>query len=453
MLTRNLYASLVEWRKSAQRKPLILRGARQVGKTHLLTQLGEKEYKNYIYLNFEKDPALKDFFVGRIDPKKILQNIAIYSEQKIQPETTLVILDEIQACPEALKSLKYFNEESNEFHVATAGSLLGVKIGQSAAFPVGKVNFMDLYPLTFFEFLSGVGASSLRDYLESISECAPLASPFHSRFTELLKLYFFIGGMPEAIVTYTRSQNLAEVRKVQKEILTGYENDFSKYSSPSNALKIAKIWDSIPLQLARDNKKFKYSDLNRSARAREYSEALKWLSDAGLVLICNRLETPQLPLDAHIEDESFKLYMIDCGLLGAKLNASQRTVVLGNELFQTYKGAYTENFVAQELIGSGLPKIYYWTSGNTAEVDFIVSYKEDVFPLEVKSGTNGNSPSLAQYAKKYKPKTVSIATLRNLLRTGNHVNFPLYAVSLFPKLVAPNDEPEQLEFLITRSKE
>ena len=445
MMNRDIYSHLLKWKSSKNRKPLILKGARQVGKTHILNHFGKTEYINVVYFNFEKDPNLGDFFEAKIDTSKILEKLAIYSEKKINRETTLVIFDEIQACPNAIKSLKYFNEENNDYHLAAAGSLLGVKLGRTA-FPVGKVNFLTLFPLTFLEFLDGTGSKRLRTYLENLTECEPIEQAFHERLLDELRLYFFIGGMPEAIVTYLEKHDLKDVRKVQNDILTGYESDFSKHvDSAADAHKIAALWASVPGQLARENKKFKYSEIVKKARSRDYTNSLKWLSDAGLIIQAHKITTAQLPLSAYKVEDSFKIYFLDTGLLGAKLKLSAKTIIQGETLFEQFSGAYTENYVAQELIGKGFSDVCYWASPNEAEVDFVVSFAEKIYPLEVKAGGNGKAKSLRVYAAKFKPPAISIATIRNLKRDDDHCNFPLYAINRFPDLVAPKgDMAEQL---------
>ncbi len=432
MLKRDVYSDLLGWKSSPMRKPLILKGARQVGKTHILSEFGKSEYENVAYFNFERDPLLASFFDGNVNPEKIIKNLSIYSELKISPTATLIIFDEIQAAPLALKSLKYFNEEANEYHLAAAGSLLGVKLGEGAAFPVGKVNFLNLYPLSFLEFLSGVSAEGLQNYLLNLKECEPLPEAFHEQLIENLRLYFFIGGLPEAVVTYKITGDLRDVRQVQNDILTGYESDFSKHAPPADAQKIASAWDSVSIQLARENKKFKYSEIDQTARSREYSHSLKWLADAGLITRVHRITTAKLPLEAFKDESSFKIYFFDTGLLAAKLKLSPKTIVKGSELFEQFSGAFAENYVAQQLVANGFSDLYYWSSNNQAEVDFIMSYNEEIYPLEVKAGLTAKAKSLRVYAEKFKPPIVSMATLRNLKKDGDHCNFPLYAISRFP---------------------
>lgn len=426
----------MEWKDSSRRKPLILRGARQVGKTHLIVEFGKQEFENIAHFNFEKTPALNELFQGTIHPPSILEKLSLYAEKKIVPGKTLVFFDEVQASPAALTSLKYFNEERNDLHLVAAGSLLGIKIGNSAPFPVGKVNFLDLHPFSFLEFLDGIGKSGLRSHLESIQEFSAIEAPFHEALTEALRMYFFVGGMPEAIVEYQRTRDHATVREVQLELLRGYENDFAKYASASDALKIQAIWDSASLQLAKERKKFKFSEVHKNARARDYETALSWLVDAGLVRLSKRISAPALPLAAQVREGMFKTYLLDTGLLGAKLNLAPRTVVDGYTLFSQFNGAFTENFVAQELAAYGRAPLFYWSSPSDAEVDFIVPHDDEILPLEVKAGLNARLNSLRSYAQKYGTQPLCVASMRNLRMDGNVHNFPLYALCLFPRLIA-----------------
>ncbi|MBI4925619.1 MAG: ATP-binding protein [Bdellovibrio sp.] len=431
MINRDLYRKLLEWKKSERRKPLILRGARQVGKTHLLKQFAESQYSSFVYLNFENDPALEDFFQGKLEPKKMIDKLSIYFEKKILPQETLLFFDEIQACPNALKSLKYFHEEANEFHLVSAGSLLGVKLGRSSPFPVGKVNFFDLYPLHFCEFLEAMGHKQLREYLDFKKDFLALENPFHEKLLELLKQYYFVGGMPEAVVSFQKNQDFNEVRNIQNEILLGYQNDFSKYTTPLIAIKISGIWNSIPSQLARENKKFKFSEIKKSARSREYQEALQWLIDSGLVNPSYKINKMELPLSGFRELEHFKIYFLDTGLLSAVLGLNAKTILKRSEVFLQYKGAFTENFVAQELKTFLQKELYYWSHENQAEVDFIVSREEKILPLEIKAGTQVKSKSLFKLQKKFQLPRVYISSLLNFKESERVSYLPLYAVKKF----------------------
>jgi predicted AAA+ superfamily ATPase len=438
-MKRDFYTKLLEWKQSEDRKPLILKGTRQVGKTYILKEFGKNEYTNTAYFNFEEDPTLKDFFIGRLQPERIIEKLSIYYETKILPHKTLIIFDEIQNSPQALTALKYFFENANDYHVAAAGSLLGLKLGHASPFPVGMVNFLYLYPLSFGEYLEAVGKSKLRQFLDSKEDFEPLPPPFHDELIDHLKMYYFVGGMPEAVKQYVKDKDVKKVRRIQNNIITAYLQDFSKYSTKTEAIRITNTWNVVPTQLAKENKKFKYSEISRNARARDYHDAIQWLVDAGLVYKCFAVKTPKLPLSGYKEDNIFKLYLLDTGLLGAMLNLSARTIVEGNRLFSGYNGAFTENYVAQELIASPLfedlhlKELYYWTRNSTAEVDFIVHFRDALYPLEVKAGASRGKTSLTVYGEKYSPPFLSRATTMNFRKDKNLCNYPLYGVSYFPK--------------------
>lgn len=429
-MKRDLYQELLAWKASKNRKPVILRGARQVGKTYLLKLFGQKEYANYTYLNFEADPKLGDFFVGALKPSTILENISIYLDQDIQPENSLLIFDEVQESPGALNSLKYFQEQANQFHIAAAGSLLGVKLVNTKGFPVGKVNFLDLHPLTFFEFLTAVGKEKQRDFLTQIKNFKEVPEPIHQELVGLLKKYMFIGGMPEVVSEYVESNDFALVRKIHKEILDAYVLDFAKHAPTEQLMKITQIWESIPSQLAKENKKFIFSALQKSARGREYETAIQWLADAGLIYKSYNISTPKLPLSGFANKNAFKIFLLDVGLLSAMSNIPAKSIVDDDKLFSEFNGAFTENFVAQELVGNNF-QLYYWTSEGNAEVDFVLEYDMTIFPLEVKAGMSRKKKSLLAYADKYQPKWLLRACLMNLRKDGNISNFPLYMISRF----------------------
>lgn len=436
-MEREIYQKLLLWKESASRKPLVLRGARQVGKTYILDEFAKREYPDFVYINFDHEPHFSSFFQENLDPKRIIKELNIYFKKKIQPGATLIIFDEIQECPQALGSLKYFCEMSNEYHVAAAGSLLGVKL--SKGFPVGKVNFLDLAPMNFFEFLHAIGEDSLRLMLTELEFPKAISEIFHNKLTTLLKHYFIVGGMPEAVATYLKTESLDEVRKVQKEILDAYVLDFAKHAPKDDVMKIMAVWDSIPNQLAKENKKFIFSAICKSARARGYETSIQWLKSAGLIIKANALSTPKLPLDAYADKQAFKLFMLDVGLLGAMSRLDPRVILDEERLFQEFKGSLTENFVAIELHDKHFDTLYYWTSEGIAEVDFIVSYEQRIFPLEVKAGFSKRKKSLLVYAEKFSNEenaspVLSRASLRNFAFDGNIVNFPLYAITCFPRL-------------------
>jgi predicted AAA+ superfamily ATPase len=434
-MKRDFYKKLLQWKESDLRKPLVLRGARQVGKTYLLNAFVQ-EYENHIYLNFDEEPQFASFFTPNLDPERIIKELSIYFKRPIWPGKTLIVFDEIQECPEALNSLKYFCEKKNEYHVATAGSLLGVKL--SKGFPVGKVNFLDLAPLSFFEFLDALGESTLRKLLEELEKPKAISEIFHEKFLKLLKYYFIIGGMPEAVATYLKTENLDDVRKVQNEILDAYTLDFAKHAPEEEVMKIMAIWESIPRQLAKENKKFIFSAVRESARAKNYETAIQWLKDAGLILKSNHIITPKLPLDAYADKRAFKVFLLDVGLLGAMSKLDPRIILDGNQLFEEFKGSLTENYVATELHDQHFDSLYYWASEGIAEVDFVISTEQLIFPLEVKAGVSKQKKSLLVYGQKFSqlenpPPVLSRTTLRNFAFEAAIINYPLYAISLFPR--------------------
>jgi len=424
-MKRDIYQKLLAWKASKNRKPLILKGGRQVGKTFLLKMFGRQEYQAWLYLNFEEDPALAGLFSEKLTPSVILGNLTAYFEQDIHPAKTLLIFDEIQECPSALNSLKYFQEQANEYHIVSAGSLLGIKLKRSKGFPVGKVDFLDLYPLSFFEFLDAIDKSKLREFLMNNKTLEPFALPLHEELNSLLKKYLYIGGMPEAVKRYADTDNLLEIKSVQKAILDAYELDFAKHAPKEQIMKITKVWQSIPSQLARENKKFKFSDIQKGARSREYETAIQWLLDAGLIYKCCNISTPKLPLSGYCDKDIFKIYLLDVGLLAAMSNISPRTVVEDRGLFSEFYGAFTENFVAQSLSAQN-QKLYYWTSSGIAEVDFVIEHDMHAYPLEVKSGTTHKNKSLTVFNEKYKPNLALRTTLLNLKKDSNILNIPLY---------------------------
>ena len=428
-MKRDIYSQLESWRHSPRRKPLVLNGARQVGKTYALQHFGKTYFKNMVYLNFEKDPKLAEYFEGSLDPKQILKFLGLHTGSTIDPGNTLLVFDEVQACPRALNSLKYFCEEANEYHIAAAGSLLGVKVSQEEGFPVGKVNFYHLYPLSFFEFLSATNNDQLRHFLEENKTITPFPLPLHEKLILLLKYYFFIGGMPEAVSEYIKHDNFLYVRDVQMEILSAYERDFAKHAPPNEVMKITTVWNQIHRQLAKENKKFIFSSIRKSARGRDYEVAIQWLVDAGLLYKSHLVETPKFPLSAYADGDAFKIFLVDIGLLGCQSGLSPRTIIEGNLLFTEFKGALTENFVAQELIVSRQRKLYYWTSAGTAEIDFLLETDHEIYPLEVKAGESQKKKSLLVYGQKYEPSHLYRTTLMNLKADDKIVNYPLYLIN------------------------
>jgi uncharacterized protein len=432
-MKRNLYSALLNWKTAPTRKPLILRGARQVGKTHLLKTFGAQEYTTSLYLNFEADPRLSQFFVDTLKPVSILEKISVYLNQEIHPENTLLIFDEIQECPAALNSLKYFQEEASQYHIVAAGSLLGVKLANTKGFPVGKVNFLDLHPLDFFEFLEAIGKNKLREFLSAITAFEPLPEPIHQDLLILLKKYMFVGGMPEAVFQYSQTNNLLSIQKIQQEILDAYLLDFAKHAPKEELMKITQVWTSIPEQLAKENKKFVFSALRKSARGRSYETAIQWLADAGLIHQSFNISVPKLPLAGYRSKNAFKVFLLDVGLLSMMSHIPPALVLEDRALFTEFHGAFTENFVAQALATIGYP-LYYWTSEGIAEVDFVIQRDLDILPLEVKAGTSRKKKSLLVYGNKYNPVVLLRASSMNLRKDGNVCNIPLYLISQLMKI-------------------
>jgi len=435
-MEREFYQKLLKWKESKLRKPLVLRGVRQVGKTYILNEFARREYADYVYINFDENPRFASFFEEDLDPERIIKEFNIYFKKTIQPGSTLIILDEVQECPQALACLKYFCEKKNEFHLAAAGSLLGVKL--TKGFPVGKVNFLDLAPLNFFEFLHATKESELVSMLEDMQQPKALPEIFHNKLVTLLKYYFIIGGMPEAVATYLKTDNFEKVREVQKEILDAYVLDFAKHAPKDAVIKIMAVWDSIPNQLAKENKKFIFSAIRKSARAREFEASIQWLKSAGLIIKANHISTPKLPLDAYADKQAFKIFLLDVGLLGAMSKLDPRVILEGEQLFQEFKGSLTENYVAVELHDKHFDGLYYWTSEGVAEVDFVISTQQHIFPLEVKAGFSKKKKSLLVYDEKFSkeenpPLVLSRASIRNFAFDGKVINYPLYAICLFPR--------------------
>jgi uncharacterized protein len=429
-MKRSAYKLLIDWKKSENRKPLLVQGARQVGKTFLINEFGKKNYSHFISLNFEQDKKLQSLFEKSLAPESIINNISLYIGKQIIPDDTLLFFDEIQAAPLVLTSLKYFYEHTPEFHIIAAGSLLGVSVGKDNSFPVGKVNFTNLYPMTFLEFLNASGEDLLEEKLNKITTPEPLAEILHHKLLDLLKLYLYLGGMPEVVANYLENKNIEMVRVLQNEILKAYQKDFSKYAQKNQAIKTMEFWNSIPGQLAKENKKFKYAEIRKGARSAMYEQTTEWLKGAGLINMVYHLNTPKKPLLAYTDYSKFKIYLHDVGLLGAMLNITSDLIVSPDQLFKEFNGAFIENFVAQELLSYGQEKQFYWTSRGEAEVDFIIDSTKGIYPVEVKSGTNRNLKSLRSYADKYRPDIIYRLSPRNIIQSGDFINLPLYAVNV-----------------------
>ncbi|MEG2380297.1 MAG: ATP-binding protein [Oscillospiraceae bacterium] len=432
-MKRLVMEDLHKWKKSKRRKPLIIKGARQVGKTWILKEFGKEFTDGYAYFNFDKEEEYKQFFETTKDVKRILKNISMASGQRITKDT-LIIFDEIQACPEALNSLKYFCEDAAEYYVASAGSLLGIKL--SKGFPVGKVDFIEMGPMTFMEFLLADGEEKYADYLSEINTIENIPDAFFNPLVEKLKMYFVIGGMPEAVLVWTEDGDPKAVDDVLSNIIASYEADFAKHAPVGDVQKIQLIWDSLPSQLSKENKKFLYSVVKGGARAREYEDALNWLCQADLIRKVYRISKPGLPMSAYDDLASFKIYMGDVGLLRKHSHLATSAFVENNRLFTEFKGALTENFVFQSLYRKFEVTPRYWTK-TPYEVDFVIQKENDIIPLEAKAGVNVKAKSIKFYQSEYANDTPIIVrlSLKNLSLDGNILNIPLFLIDKIDKII------------------
>lgn len=431
-MERLLLEDLKKWKEKTGRKPLILRGARQVGKTWLLRDFGAKCFDDVCYVNFEQREVLANIFDGTLSPKRIIEQLSLYHGKKILPQKTLLIFDEVQELPRALTSLKYFAEEAPEYVICCAGSLLGVALHEGTSFPVGKVDFLDLYPLSFREFLMANGEQMLIDYILAGNRNL---QAFEVKLTDYLKRYFVIGGMPSAVNRWLDTHDYFEVDDVQRQLIEAYQNDFSKHAPSQMVEKIRYVWDSIPTQLAKENKKFIYGLVRTGARAREYEDALMWLSDAGEIIRTYNVTKPNVPLKAYADLKSFKVFLLDVGLLRCLSELSPKVVLEGSRIFEEFKGALTEQYACQELqLFKHIRGNYYWTSSSSAEIDFLVTDGMEVYPLECKAGFTMNAKSLKSYREKYSP----VWSLRTSLLTyerneeARTTNIPLYLLFALP---------------------
>lgn len=440
-MERLIMKKLLDWKNSKYRKPLILKGVRQVGKTWLLKEFAKRYYKNLAYFNFDEHPEYRQFFESTKDVNRILQNLMMASSEIISidtPEDTLIVFDEIQECPNALNTLKYFCENTPHYHMACAGSLLGIALSKPASFPVGKVDFLEIMPMTFTEFLIANGDSNLSDYMHTIDRIEPIPEAFFNPLYEKLKMYFITGGMPESVRSWTQDRDIELMQQVLSNILGAYERDFAKHPDPKDFPKISLIWKSIPSQLARENKKFIYKVVKEGARAREYENALQWLCDANLTYKIYRSSAPGLPISAYDDLSAFKLYMADVGLLRRLSLLAPSAFGEGNRLFVEFKGALSENYVLQALQNQFEAMPRYWTMNNPRyEVDFLIQRENDIFPVEVKSESNVQSRSLQKFKEKYgdSVKLRIRFSLNNLRLDDDLLNIPLFMADYADKLI------------------
>lgn len=418
---------LFEWKQNKYRKPLIIEGARQVGKTWLMKEFGKQAYENTVYVNFDSNSRMAELFSNDLDTERLVAGLEIYAGHKINCENTLLIFDEVQEVPRALSSLKYFCENAPQYHIVCAGSLLGIALHQGTSFPVGKVDFLKLYPLSFKEFLVATDRERFAELLDNGDFI--MMKPFKQTYIDALKQYYFVGGMPEAVRSFSENNDYNEVREIQKRILTAYEQDFSKHAPNDIVPRIRMLWNSIPSQLAKENKKFVYGLVREGARAKDYETAIMWLSDCGLVHKISRVNSAGIPLKAYEDLKAFKLFLVDIGLLGCMAGLHQQTLIDGNDLFVEFKGALTEQYVCQELKTLGDIGVYYYTNDRgSCEVDFVVDTGKMIIPLEVKAELNLKAKSLKMFRERFSPKLSVRTSMAEYKKEDGLVNLPLYAI-------------------------
>ncbi|OHE41441.1 MAG: ATPase [Tenericutes bacterium GWF2_57_13] len=428
-MKRKAMNELVEWKNSSSRKPMIIKGARQVGKTWLMQEFGKQNFKKSAYINFDRNERMKSLFSGDFSPERILKGLSIESGVPIEPDQTLIILDEIQEVPAALQSLKYFCEDrEHPYYIIAAGSLLGIALHAGTSFPVGKVDSMELYPLSFTEFLDAIGLSIYADLLEAND--FTMITAFKDKYIDAMKIYYFVGGMPAAVMEYIASGNLENVRRLQKQLISDYENDFSKHAPMEVVRRINMVWNGIPSQLAKENKKFIYGVLREGARAKDYELAIQWLSDCGLCHKISRITKGGFPLKAYEDSSAFKLYLVDVGLLGAMTDIDAITLLKGNDIFVEFKGALTEQYVCQQLIYDVGVVPYYWSADSSSgEVDFVTQHHGEILPIEVKAKENLKAKSLKSFVNKFRiPYGIRIS-MSDYREQEQLLCLPLYAIS------------------------
>ena len=433
-MERTAYQALLKWKNNAHRKPLVIKGARQVGKTWLMKEFGNNEFESVAYINFEKVTQLADLFETDFDIQRILRSIQLATGIIPQVGKTLIILDEIQSVKRGLLALKYFHEDAPQYHVMAAGSLLGLSIHKNDSFPVGKINFLDLYPLSYQEFLWAIGKTALLDTLKSRDWT--LIKAFKGQYIDLLKQYYYIGGMPEVVDAYIRDGDYKEVRTIQNAILESYDKDFSKHPPLDTVPRIKMVWNALPSQLAKENRKFIFGAIKSGGRAKEFELAIMWLQDAGLIYKVNRVSNASLPLGGFEDISAFKLFMVDVGLLGAKSGLDAKILIDGNEIFGQYKGALTEQYVLQQLKSMDEIATYYWTPDQgIAEIDFLIQISGYLIPVEVKAAENLKAKSLRSFRDKYHPKISIRTSMSDYRKELTMTNIPLYSVGLINRLI------------------
>ena len=419
--------NLLAWKQSRRRKPLIIEGARQVGKTWLMKEFGRQAYGDTVYINFDSNARMAELFASDLDTKRLVLGLELYAGRKIDPENALLIFDEVQEVPRALAALKYFCEEAPEYHVIAAGSLLGVAIHEGVSYPVGKVDILDLYPLNFREFLCAMGEKPLADALAT--KDYTVIDNFSDKYLFWLKNYYYTGGMPEVVKAFSVQKDYQEVRRIQSDIVRQYEGDFGKHVDTKTLPRIRMVWDSIPMQLAKENKKFFFGQIKKGARSSDYEIAIQWLIDCGLVYKVSRVNEPHMPLKAYKSMSAYKLFVLDVGLLGALSELPAESILEGNDIFVEFKGALTEQYVLQQLIAdTPYTPYYYGTENANFEQDFLIQKEKDIVPIEVKAETNLRSQSLKAYCDKFHPREAVRFSVRKYTDQGWMKNIPLYAV-------------------------
>lgn len=418
---------LKKWKDSESRKPLIIRGARQVGKTWLMKEFGRECFENVAYVNFDSNVRMKGVFEGQIDIERIILAIEIETGVTIERENTLLIFDEIQEVPRALSSLKYFYENAPEYAIVAAGSLLGVAMHKKTSFPVGKVDFMDLYPLNFQEFLCALGEERYVDILQG--KDTDMVNTFKDKYIDRLREYYYVGGMPEVVQIYVDTRNFKKVRELQKNLINYYQQDFSKHAEMNLVTRLNLVWNSIPMQLAKENKKYIYGQVRKGARAKDFELAIQWLLDCGLIHKVQRINKPSLPLKAYMDLNAFKVFLLDIGLLIAMTDLDVKVILEGNKIFTEFKGALTEQYVLQQLISeNGVMPYYYSATNSQGEIDFVVQGKTSVIPIEVKAEENLRAKSLKAFCDKYNPKFAVRTSMSDYRKQDWMTNIPLYNI-------------------------
>lgn len=426
-MERALMKKLVGWKDSPVRKPLILKGARQVGKTWLMQEFGKKYFKKTAYVNFDHNPVMQHIFDQDFDIRRILMAINIETGVVVTPRDTLIIFDEVQEAPAAISALKYFCENGPEYPVIAAGSMLGVALHEGISYPVGKVNTLSLYPLSFYEFLMAQGEEGLARLLDDRD--MEMMNAFHDKYVTALKNYYYTGGMPEIVRFFSEKKDYAAVRKMQEELLEMYEADFSKHMNPRELPRVRMVWHAIPAQLAKENKKFFFGQVKKGARAKDFEMAVEWLMDCGLITRVNRVTKPAVPLKAYAEENAYKLYFLDAGLLGALSGLDAKSILEGNRIFTEFKGALTEQYVCQQMIADRDLTLFYMLSENGRyEIDFLVQHEGNVVPIEVKAGQTVHAKRLRAYCEKYAPSLAVRLSMNPCEKQDHLLNMPLYGV-------------------------